>query len=317
MDLPMNAQIQEADVTDINLQTKDEMKPPPGEANALPAVIPLEGSESERISMLRDSPFLSRRGFGLGVILLGAAGVSSGGLIPFHRKAKVRCNLPAGYDYQVRKLSEPAVIASHQVLVLLSVAIPATLPTGTAAPVSTENAQGGVTAIAATVAPTPLAMTPVAMTPVAPKPTVSPPPAKIIRYWQSAQGDLRVDHCTVSQIAVWIDDQGYWSVNLRAAQDPFVGLDRQATPNARFLRNRFHVTVHAYGGDVVKETPALALLGKPELFRLEPTPFWVDRSQVKFHRATGYLHGAPRCLCAKEVEQLQFVDRLEVEFRYE
>ena len=87
MDLAMNAQIQEADVTDINLQTKDEMKPPPGEANALAAVIPLEGSESERISMLRDSPFLSRRGFGLGVILLGAAGVSSGELIPFHRKA--------------------------------------------------------------------------------------------------------------------------------------------------------------------------------------------------------------------------------------
>ena len=285
-------------MTDISPQNPDVRKPALGEANAPSEDVPLDEWESERAAIRRDSPFLSRRGFGLGVILLGAAGVAAGELIPLHRKAKVRCNLPSGYDYQVRKTSAAAVVATLEVLVLNSAAIPATLPVAVAV---TPNATNG------TATPTPLAM----------KLPASNPPAKIIRYWQSAQGELRVDHCAISQIAVWIDDQGFWSINLRAIQDPFVGLDRQATPNARFLRNRFHVTIHAYGAYVIEETPALAPLGKPELFRLEPTPFWVDRSQVKFHRATGYLHGAPRDFCVAELQQLQFVDRLEVEFRYE
>ena len=290
-------------MTDITPQNHHVRQPAQGESNAPTEDAGLKELQSELFSLLDDSPFLSRRGFGLGVILLGAAGASAGELIPLHRKAKVRCNLPSGYDYHVRKTSAPSVVASLDVLVLNSAAIPATLPV--ANPV-TPNASSG------TATPTPLAMSLPASNPV-----VSNSPAKIIRYWQSAQGELRVDHCAISQIAVWIDDQGFWSINLRAIQDPFIGRDRQATPNARFLRNRFHVTIHAYGAYVIEETPALALLGKPELFRLEPSPFWVDRSQVKFHRATGYLHGAPRDFCVAELQQLQFVDRLEVEFRYE
>ena len=268
----------------------------PGETKS-PEAEKIVMPEETGLLVIRTSPFISRRTFGLSMLLVSVAGVSAGELIPYHRKAKLSCGLPAGYDYELRKPSLPSVAATLGTLVL----VPATVPVSVSNTAVVPTPQGNAVVLSQTSATS----------------VVQTQPAKIVRYWQSAAGELRVDHCAISQVAVWIDETGYWSVNLRAIQDPFIGPDRQATPNARFLRNRFYVKIHAYGSYTVQETPALVRVGKPELFRIEPTPFWVDRSQVELHRATGYLHGPPRCLGPAEIEQLKFVDRLEVEFRYE
>ena len=131
---------------------------------------------------------MSYRTVGVSVLLVGAVAASAGDLLPYHRKAKLRCGLSNCYDYEVRRTSPPAVGTTFNTLTLPLV--PATAP--------------------------------------------------------------------------------------------------------------------------VNENPALAPLGKPELFHLDVTPFWVDRDQILLHRASGSLKTTP-----PELRLLPLVDRMTVEFRYE
>ena len=229
---------------------------------------------------------MSYRTVGVSVLLVGAVAASAGDLLPYHRKAKLRCGLSNCYDYEVRRTSPPAVGTTFNTLTLplVPATAPALLPAAGASPTLLSASGNALTAEA----------------------------ASRVKYWQAVDRELRVDHCAISQVAVWIDEQGNWSVNLTATQHPFVGPDGQATPEARFLRNRFRVTLRAYGAAPVNENPALAPLGKPELFHLDVTPFWVDRDQILLHRASGSLKTTP-----PELRLLPLVDRMTVEFRYE
>jgi len=211
---------------------------------------------------------MTRRTWGLSLLLLGTVAATAGDLLPYHRRAKVRCGISPGYDYETRRLSLPDVRETTATLLLEQVKS----PPNTSLPGSNPQRQ--------------------------------------LRLWQVVDRSLQVDHCSLSNIAVWIDETGRWSANLTAVQQPFVGQDRQATPAARFLRNKFHVKVHAYGMAKVETGNRATAVGQPEIFCMCLTPFWVDREQIKLHNDGGSLSD-------EQLQRLPLVDRLEVEFRYE
>jgi len=205
---------------------------------------------------------------GVSVLLVGAVAASAGDLLPYHRRAKVRCDIPPRYDYETRRLSLPDVRETIATLLLEQVKAP-------------SNSY-----------------------------LIANHPQRQLRLWQVVDRPLQVNHCSLSNIAVWIDESGRWSVNLTAVQHPFVGPDRQAMPEARFLRNEFHVKVHAYGMAKVETANRATAVSQPEIFCMCLNPFWVDREQVMLHNDGG-------TLSAEQLQRLPLVDRLEVEFRYE
>ncbi len=214
---------------------------------------------------------LAMEGVMFGMLSINTA--SAGDLIPYCRAAKVRCSIP-NYAYQSQSyhLSPPASAESFSTLLLESTAQPLI-------ECSTAGFQ-------------------------------RPGDTRTVRFWQLSKGALEIDHCAISRVGVSVDDFGHWTVNLRASQDPFFGVKRQAEPAVRFKRNRFVVTVRGYGAAPLRETTTQTNLGKAELFRIEVPDFWVDRSDVVHVREVGRLSPV-------EMRTLSLVDRIEVDFRYE
>lgn len=137
-------------------------------------------------------------------------------------------------------------------------------------------------------------------------------PMRRLRIWQVVDRDLTVDHCSASGIAIWIDESGRWSVNLKATQSPFVvnGPDRQATPATRFLRNKFYLKLRAHGLAKTADPNRTSTVGQPEIFAIDLNPFWVERDTTIRWSQSGVL-------TPEQLARLPLVDRMEVEFRYE
>ncbi|MBW3541937.1 MAG: hypothetical protein KY476_16840 [Planctomycetes bacterium] len=117
-------------------------------------------------------------------------------------------------------------------------------------------------------------------------------------------------HCALSQVAVTVLESGRWIITGRAEQTPD-GLDQDiAEASARFARNRFFITVRGYAHAPLVQDGNNDRLGRPELIRLDPCGFWVERRSVEAMRLEG-------CLTREEMRLLKSIDRMEVEFRYE
>ena len=136
------------------------------------------------------------------------------------------------------------------------------------------------------------------------------------RVWKSfqfvQQPALRVDHCEVSRLSVLIDDQGNWSLSLRAGQNTGQAANTvtSAEPSRQFsdhlLRNQFHIRVHCYArsGDL----PANSPLGRPLVATVQPQPFWVQKQRPYDFSSAGR---DPRL-----EQSFDLIDRVEVEFFY-
>lgn len=211
---------------------------------------------------------MTRRTWGLSIVLLGTVAATAGDLLPYHRRARVRCGAPAIYEYEHKSTSLPDLRETSATLTLVAVQPP------------TNSV------------------------------LTSADPRRTVRFWQVVDRPLKLDHCSLSGIAVWIDETGSWSASMTATQQPYVGPGRQATPAVRFLRNKFHVKVHAYGLAKVQSGDRASMVGQPEIFCMCLNPFWVDREQVLIHNDGGRLTD-------DQLQRLPLVDRLVVEFRYE
>lgn len=137
----------------------------------------------------------------------------------------------------------------------------------------------------------------------------APAPERRVRIYQGAK-DLVVDHCTVSRLALAIDETGQWTASLTAEQNPFimVGTERQATPAARFLRNEFHLQLRGVALAKAADPDRIAVIGQPEMFCITLQPFWLTRESRERISQVGRL--TPR-----QLQQLPLVDRVEVELR--
>lgn len=207
---------------------------------------------------------VSRRMLGMGVLLFGSSTVLAGNLFPYHRRAQVRCELPACYDFQTRNPSSADVRETAATLFL-----------------EQANAVAN-SSLAASV------------------------PQRRLRVWQVVDKKLSVDHCSLSNISVWIDENGNGTINLVAAQKPFIESEtaRQATPATRFLRNKFHVGLRAYGMAKTADPFRTASVGQPELFQFNVPPFWVERDtsirhSVSFKLSDDQLQRLPRRVTAR------------------
>jgi hypothetical protein len=171
--------------------------------------------------------------------------------------------------------------------------------------VASEGTQpGGTTPIS------PPGAAPVVVAPAA------PPQAK---FYQLTQTQLAIDHCSISRVAILLEDNGHWRLSLQADQNP-QGADTpsqtkvaalQGQPQKQtghFKRNEFHVVIRGYGGYPLQETPDSSTLGKPVLFRIEVAPFSVQSS-------------VPRDMVWEQMSSdvgkyYDLVDRIEIDFWY-
>jgi hypothetical protein len=148
-----------------------------------------------------------------------------------------------------------------------------------------------------------------------PGPPAMPAPAGSVAYayYQLAQASVAVDHCAISRVVLTVWDNGAWSLDFRADQNPGGPINpplilRGATTPTRFTahikRNLFTVRVRGFGS---VSNPDVTL-GRPVLYELSPPPFWVQRGVPLFPSFQG-TDGRVR-------DAFWTVDRVEVELSY-
>ena len=93
-------------------------------------------------------------------------------------------------------------------------------------------------------------------------------------------------HCSISQVAFTIDEDGNWIFNCQADQNPWFSREpsRLPPPEIRdelkvetnhLLRNEFSIRVRCLGNAPVGEN--LKITGRPVLAEIRLDPFWVQR----------------------------------------
>jgi hypothetical protein len=154
-------------------------------------------------------------------------------------------------------------------------------------------------------------------------------------YYQLKQAELRVDHCSISRVALAIRDDGYWTLSFRADQNlglapdpPLIAVGRPlpsdvapiarvpgiligATPPTKFTehikRNLFMVRVRGYAAYLAEDDPD-GTPGRPVLIDIPAEPFWVQRGVPIFPRFQGTK--------PEIAEFIRTIDRVEVELSY-
>jgi len=136
------------------------------------------------------------------------------------------------------------------------------------------------------------------------------------RLYQFNVAKLRLDHCSISEMALQIHPDGHWRLNLRADQNPRQLQPLDVVPNvttaqpatnytADLNRNLFYVRVQCYAAE--GGGPG-SPLGKPVIAMLAPEPFWVQRGEPRLWIAKGW---------DGDVQQfLSLIDRVGIEFYY-
>lgn len=257
------------------------------------------------------------------VVLLIASGVGVGG---YHRtRARCRCGIPCQYAYGSVRPTGPATAISATAVLLPGDATPAS-PSPTPATAAVGVVVGN--------SPTPL--------PISPGTFVNQGSSKI-KFYQFIQSRLPLEHCSISRVAMVLQETGHWRLSLQADQNPKQpnGVPKTAPPvasttalpaapttappvapripplgalnppqkqTAQIRRSQFFVVVRGYAANSLKDQPDNTTIGKPLLFRFEMEPFWVE-------------NGVPRDMVwdgdSSDVKAFfGVVDRIEVSFSF-
>lgn len=148
-----------------------------------------------------------------------------------------------------------------------------------------------------------------------------------VKVYQFIPTGLAIDHCSISRMALTIDECGDWRLNLQADQNPQVTLPAAdvavpTTAQARGLpdvrlkqtehlkRNLFVIRLRGYGlyAEPLATPPAPSIQGKPALAAIGPICFWVQRG-VPYQ---GVFDGR----CPDAGVSFDQIDRFELEFSY-
>ncbi|MFM7070993.1 MAG: hypothetical protein ACKO38_04255 [Planctomycetota bacterium] len=134
-----------------------------------------------------------------------------------------------------------------------------------------------------------------------------------VRLYQLNRVSLAVDHCQVSEIALLVRADAFWSLSLRADQNRRSATADEAgyNPRLHLKRNEFHLRLRCLGGLATATNPTSQAAAQPAIAMIEPEPFWVERGQPKFHQATGYARSGDQWLNSLDVA---LIDRVEIEF---
>jgi hypothetical protein len=148
-----------------------------------------------------------------------------------------------------------------------------------------------------------------------------------VKIYQFSPTSLQIDHCSISRMALIINDRGYWRLSLQADQNPQVDIPAAGVAvtspaqvrglpslplkqTTQLKRNLFVIRVRGLGAysEPLPTPPAPAALGKPVLMALPPIEFWVQRG-VPY---PGVFENENRD-AATFFDQ---IDRVEIEFSY-
>jgi hypothetical protein len=138
--------------------------------------------------------------------------------------------------------------------------------------------------------------------------------------------ELEIEHCAITQVALQLDREGYWTLSLRAYQNAVLPADQAAKAEqaekaerraakkkaaaeggALFdKRNLFVVKLRAYAMFSDEAGSRDELPGKPVMFTLGPESFWVERGQP-YDLYRKYYN-------AEITRYFDYVDHVELEF---
>jgi hypothetical protein len=137
--------------------------------------------------------------------------------------------------------------------------------------------------------------------------------------FQMSDQAMRIDHCSVSRLAVVFYEDGTYVLSFRADQNPqaidpqtkailaaTAALDTKIDAG-QFQRNQFVLRVHGYTAFPVKESPQAGAT-KPAVVDLPIDPFWVKRGEPYFGNIEGTSDAVKR--------NYKLLNRVEAEFTY-
>jgi hypothetical protein len=156
------------------------------------------------------------------------------------------------------------------------------------------------------------------------------PPRERVKVYQLLRPTVTLDHCSLSRVALTLNESGEATLSLRADQNPWmtgplrevsnplqvhgpVSAVKSTAPNLgketdSLKRNQFFVKVRCYGAFKLKEELTAMSPGKPVLVELPTAMFWVQR---------GYPYDFMQKLPMRDVARyFDLIDRVEVEFSY-
>lgn len=133
---------------------------------------------------------------------------------------------------------------------------------------------------------------------------------RIIKLYQLDRQRLQSDHCSISQVALQLHNDGQWVLSLRGDQNPKPedGKPAPFNPTLHIKRNEFVVRLRCLGASQNEPAANGIGAGKPVLVDLAPCSFWVQNGQPRWVRTGG---------CSETVRTyLSRIDRVEIEFFY-
>jgi hypothetical protein len=247
-----------------------------------------------------------RRGLSLVAILLVGVVGTGAGVRRYHVQPQPLCGIPAR-DYQPPQPppGPPPIVLLSKIAVPLVDTDPATLAGTPAMSLQIPGAAG-----------------------------TTRPRIKLFQFDPSAAA---IDHCAISQMALTINENGWWRLNLRADQNPQtaspttpaapaatpangapppVNAPIRGLPNVslkqtlHIKRNLFIINIRGLGGfsEAVSVPPVPSTLGKPVLLALEPIQFWVQNGVPYWLVTQG--------CCPDASVFFNQIDRVELEFSY-
>tara|TARA_R110002111_G_scaffold240269_1_gene301954 strand:- start:10764 stop:11402 length:639 start_codon:yes stop_codon:yes gene_type:complete len=104
----------------------------------------------------------------------------------------------------------------------------------------------------------------------------------ITKIYQQSTSDMQLNHCSISNTAVLLQQDGSWSINLKATQNPYSVPNNLRPIFLRFQRNKFFVTFRGLGSASGATSPESDDLGRPVLFEQKLEGFWVEQGQTRF-----------------------------------
>lgn len=127
------------------------------------------------------------------------------------------------------------------------------------------------------------------------------------KLFQWRQRTFQIDQCSVSNVALQLDRDGNWIVNLRADQNRVPTIDpKPYNPTLHIKRNEFAVVFRCYGDMAAATTEISMATGKPVVAVIKVKKFWVE-------------NGEPKLLvdCGRNgwvKEHFDLIDRVEMEY---
>ena len=137
-----------------------------------------------------------------------------------------------------------------------------------------------------------------------------PAPQKVFvgKLFQWKDPKLAIGHCTVSEMALQMFEDGRWVLSMRADQNPLSAdsLNGQHNPTLHIKRNRFSIKVAGFAGQNSSVSGLPTKVGLPSVVQLQQQEFWVERREPRYVRIEGK--------CAISNAGFQNLDRVQLEF---